>query len=355
MELSAEDKKKIYEEEKARIEAEQKAQPQKPDEGPSTVNLEPNVAGLLCYVGFWVSGVVFLALEQKNRFIRFHAIQSVIVFGFLAIVGSMLGSIPIAGPFFGAGVGIFAFILWIILMVNAHDGRLYKLPPAGDWAAKISGATTADEFKPQMRSEQTAGEDSTTRESTTTPKAPVAAAVPVSTEKKGHKRSDDVFERTRGGRVASSSAAIAWSVVVFIFFNFFSQYIKYYQMVSTNGVNVWTSYPILQPAGFASWLIVLDISLALTVIGHIILIIFDKYVLREAIHIVLNVFGMIVIGTLLAIFPFDFSQVPNTVLFTAAPIGIISLLAFILVILVIATIVRFIKLIVNIARRTPEY
>ncbi|MBI2851626.1 MAG: hypothetical protein HYX84_00770 [Chloroflexi bacterium] len=46
----------------------------------TSTGLDENIAGLLCYVGWWVSGVVFMIIEPDNRFIRFHAIQSIIVF-----------------------------------------------------------------------------------------------------------------------------------------------------------------------------------------------------------------------------------------------------------------------------------
>jgi uncharacterized membrane protein len=40
----------------------------------TSTGLEENVAGLLCYLFGWVSGLVFLLLETENRFVRFHAI-----------------------------------------------------------------------------------------------------------------------------------------------------------------------------------------------------------------------------------------------------------------------------------------
>jgi len=57
MEISPEEKKRIYEEEKARIEAEKQAA-----EGESSTKLAPNKAGFLCYVGFWVTGIIFLII-----------------------------------------------------------------------------------------------------------------------------------------------------------------------------------------------------------------------------------------------------------------------------------------------------
>jgi uncharacterized membrane protein len=104
IQLSPEERKKVYEEEKSCIDAEQKKQ-----RDSSTPNLSPNVAGLLCYVAGWISGIVFLVIEQKNRFVRFHAAQSIIVLGVLNIIHALLHPIPVAGRFFSIIIAIFAF------------------------------------------------------------------------------------------------------------------------------------------------------------------------------------------------------------------------------------------------------
>jgi uncharacterized membrane protein len=109
----------------------------------SGTGLEPNLAGLLCYVLGWVTGLVFLILE-KNKFVRFHAIQSIVVFGAITVVGivlSILGWIPWVGIVFWIISWLlwaFAFILWIVLMLKAYRGEKYKLPVAGDIAEKQS-------------------------------------------------------------------------------------------------------------------------------------------------------------------------------------------------------------------------
>ena len=142
MELTPEERKKIYEEEKARVEAEEKLEPEKQGvEGVSTTNLAPNVAGVLCYVGIWITGIIFLIVEQKSRFVRFHAIQSTIVFGALGTAYAILNQIPFVGWFFSVIIGVLTFILWIVLMVKAYQGELYKVPLAGDLAEKTSGVS----------------------------------------------------------------------------------------------------------------------------------------------------------------------------------------------------------------------
>ena len=159
MGLSPEEKKRIYEEEKARIEAEEAAK------GNSTTKLPPNKAGLLCYVGFWVTGIIFLIIERKNKLVRFHAMQSLVVFGILNIIWgipwaiansiergpwpiwgsySSLAQLAINATYIGAMVvwGIFFAIWWIfwgILMYRTYHDNLYKVPlfGLGDRAEKL--------------------------------------------------------------------------------------------------------------------------------------------------------------------------------------------------------------------------
>ena len=61
----------------------------------TSTGLTENVAGLLCYVLGWVSGIVFLIIEPENKFVRFHAFQSIIVFGLISLVGIVFSPIPI--------------------------------------------------------------------------------------------------------------------------------------------------------------------------------------------------------------------------------------------------------------------
>lgn len=105
----------------------------------TSTGLDANVAGLLCYVLGWVSGIVFILIEQKNKFVRFHAMQSIIVFGALSIASGVLGWIPFIGTFFAWIIGVLSFILWIVLMIKAYQGTKYKLPWSGNLAEKWVG------------------------------------------------------------------------------------------------------------------------------------------------------------------------------------------------------------------------
>jgi uncharacterized membrane protein len=105
-----------------------------PGSNKTSTGLEQNVAGLLCYVLGWITGIIFLLLEKDNKFVRFHAIQSIIVFGAYTVISVIFRWIPIIGWIIGWVLGIAAFILWIVLMVKAYQGQMYKLPVAGDIA-----------------------------------------------------------------------------------------------------------------------------------------------------------------------------------------------------------------------------
>ena len=105
----------------------------------SSTGLEANIAGLLCYVLGWVSGLVFILIEKDNKFVRFHAMQSIIVFGALTIVSIIFSLIPFVGSVLSTILSLLGLVLWIVLMVKAYQGTMYKLPWAGDLADKQVG------------------------------------------------------------------------------------------------------------------------------------------------------------------------------------------------------------------------
>ncbi len=113
----------------------------------SSTGLDENVAGLLCYVGVWISGLVFFLIEKDSKFVKFHALQSIVVFGVLSAVSIVLtpfSYIPFIGILFDVLrgiVGLIGFILWIILMIKAYQHEMFKLPWAGDFAEKQTSQT----------------------------------------------------------------------------------------------------------------------------------------------------------------------------------------------------------------------
>jgi uncharacterized membrane protein len=105
----------------------------------TSTGLEENVAGLLCYVLGWISGLVFILIEKENKFVRFHAMQSIVVFGALTVVSIILSWIPFLGWILGTILSIISLILWIVLMIKAYQGAKFKIPWAGDFAEKQVG------------------------------------------------------------------------------------------------------------------------------------------------------------------------------------------------------------------------
>jgi uncharacterized membrane protein len=101
----------------------------------TSTGLDENVAAVLCYVVWWITGIIFLLLEE-NKVVRFHAMQSIIVFGAVTVVAAILGFGPLFFPYFGWIVWGIGIALWIVLMVKAYQGGKYKLPVAGDLAEK---------------------------------------------------------------------------------------------------------------------------------------------------------------------------------------------------------------------------
>ena len=105
------------------------------DLGTTSTGLDANLAAALTYAVGWVTGLAFYFFEPDNKFVRFHALQSTIVFGAL----SLAWMISVAIPFLG---WIFAFliippvslVLWLLLMYKAYQGERFKVPGAGEMA-----------------------------------------------------------------------------------------------------------------------------------------------------------------------------------------------------------------------------
>ncbi|OGG04179.1 hypothetical protein A2Z33_03420 [Candidatus Gottesmanbacteria bacterium RBG_16_52_11] len=95
-----------------------------------------NIMAAAAYLLGWITGLIFLLIEKDSKFVRFHAMQSVILFGGLHIAMIVLGLIPFLGPLVGMLLALAAFILWIVLMWKAFQGETYKVPYIGELAEK---------------------------------------------------------------------------------------------------------------------------------------------------------------------------------------------------------------------------
>jgi uncharacterized membrane protein len=104
----------------------------KEDLGKTSIGLQANVAALLCYVLGWISGLIIFLIEKENKFVRFHGLQSVIVFAGLNLISIIL-AFTIIVPII---VMFLSLALWIILMITAYQGKKIKIPIAGEIAEK---------------------------------------------------------------------------------------------------------------------------------------------------------------------------------------------------------------------------
>ena len=123
----------------------------------SSTGLDENVAALLAYILGWVGGLVFFLIEKNSRFVRFHAMQSILLSGLAVVVGIVLWILTFIFVFIGAAIGdVVGFLLNLIIMlvwvvfgvgiliaailclVKAFQNQYFKLPILGNFAEKFS-------------------------------------------------------------------------------------------------------------------------------------------------------------------------------------------------------------------------
>ncbi len=110
------------------------------DLGKTSMGMQPNVAAFLSYLVGFVTGIIFYVLEKENKFVRFHAMQSIIFSAPLFVLNTVLGFIPVLGWILMSLISLGAIILWILLMIKAYQGEYFKLPIIGDIAEKQASA-----------------------------------------------------------------------------------------------------------------------------------------------------------------------------------------------------------------------
>ncbi len=101
----------------------------------ATFGLDENVASALCYLLGWVTGIIFLLVENENKTVRFHAMQSVITFLPLNILAWIFTVFGFFFWIFAMLIWILMFILWLVLMYKAYIGEKFMVPIAGEIAA----------------------------------------------------------------------------------------------------------------------------------------------------------------------------------------------------------------------------
>lgn len=101
---------------------------------------DPKLWAALAYVFGLISGITVLLMEKEDRYVRFHAMQSVLTFGAIAVLWVLLPTVPIVGDLrvllgmYWAGV----LALWGLLMWKALQGEAFRLPYIGDIAHSMT-------------------------------------------------------------------------------------------------------------------------------------------------------------------------------------------------------------------------
>jgi uncharacterized membrane protein len=102
----------------------------------TSTGLDANLAAALSYLVGFVTGIIFLLVEKENKFVRFHAMQSTLVFLGIVAVDILLQLIPLIGALVVIVVVIpLSAFLWLLLMYKAYQGDEFKLPLVGQMAA----------------------------------------------------------------------------------------------------------------------------------------------------------------------------------------------------------------------------
>ena len=110
----------------------------KKDLGKTSIGMQPELAALLSYLFGFITGLIFYVIEKKNKYVRFHAMQSMLAFGALFVIAIILPFIPVIGLIMVPFLWLAQVILWIIMMIKAYQGEMLKLPVVGDMAEKNS-------------------------------------------------------------------------------------------------------------------------------------------------------------------------------------------------------------------------
>jgi uncharacterized membrane protein len=89
---------------------------------------------VLCYLLWIVTGIILFRVERENRFVRFHALQSIL---YCAVVVVVLASVTLAGlQLLSAILGLASLAVWFLLMFQAARGKWFELPVVGWWAER---------------------------------------------------------------------------------------------------------------------------------------------------------------------------------------------------------------------------
>lgn len=101
------------------------------------LGIDENKVAALSYIGIWITGILILLIEKENRFARFHAMQSVLVFLPLSLLVFFIAWIPYVGWVLADFIGFPAMFLVVIFAIMAYRGMKFKIPFIGRYAYRL--------------------------------------------------------------------------------------------------------------------------------------------------------------------------------------------------------------------------
>lgn len=103
----------------------------------TAIGLDENITGALAYLFWFITGIIFLLLEKDSKFVRFHAMQSIVFFAAYFLISVILGFIPIIGLIISILMAPVGILIALFLMYKAYKGEMFKLPVVGDMAEQF--------------------------------------------------------------------------------------------------------------------------------------------------------------------------------------------------------------------------
>src|SRR5437868_7471799 len=126
-------------------------------QGPTSTGLSARTEAILGYLFWWLGGLVFFVIERKNRFVRFHAAQSIIFFGGVSVlleVLHLISLIPLLGfllaipiSFASSIITVIAILTWLFMMFQMYRGRNFRIPIVSEYADRLVDRFTSKKKK----------------------------------------------------------------------------------------------------------------------------------------------------------------------------------------------------------------
>lgn len=102
-----------------------------------------NLVAAISYLFLFITGIIILLVEKDDKYIRFHAMQSVLVFGAFFLVNIVINWVlepldlfGVLTTFISSLVSIAAFVVWIVSIYKAYNGEVFKWPVVGKMVEK---------------------------------------------------------------------------------------------------------------------------------------------------------------------------------------------------------------------------